>query len=782
MSGAVLEDDGTVRRRRRDELRRVAMSLIISAGMVLLIAALLPRSYLANDDVGFTEYLRKNTFTPWISPYLSLLFRGAYQQAPGVPWFGLFQYALIVTTGAVLIHTCTELIERRPGVGQIVTSLGALVIGASHAILVIGITWTTVSISALGTASAAFVAHALLCEATGRRMSPVRALIYGLLFVSGYTLRLQGLGAAAAALFPLGAWTVMRFIRKRYLPRPVAIAAFVAPFAIVFATQGMVPEGWDTQGKVFREWTDSRGHIHGHTAYEGLDSHAPDLVTRSGWTLDEYRDFSNWLIIDESDYPIEKVDRLLATGGVPDHINLAWAYRQLRIIVDDSSPSVFLFLTTVVAGLLLAWSGVIDRSSGLTYCLAYLVFLIGVPLLMVANFRFPQRVSLSFYTVAALGVFVYISLAIRDRPKAAEELPSPRSPTVTGLLLVGVFLFGWAYHLVAWLDRPHAPHRDDLQALEERIAARGGFVFVYVQAGLVELDPLRTVPRGYDGLQGGWGTFSTPWYDTVKRLLGVDRGADVLGAMVDNPNAYLLASAYAREVLEDWVRRKAKTPGVRLAIIDGADFRGGDRPELYRLTSSPITRDSEEWKMMQRDERTTYEPLPGPPNVDDLEFHPVVLSAPLDLFASPVRHPNASTSLEPIAGGLRCTVTSNTHDDCAAIGVDGQFAGITVPVSGLRAARYELRLIDAENIVDVYVYAQSKTRRSVRWRWSLSPEAQRFGFTGSVTLVPGYSAHQLQMTENTARLRDIHHLHFFVAVKPGTHAGFELRNLEIADP
>src|SRR6185295_18403821 len=116
---------------------------------------------------------------------LSQAFRSAYLHAPGVPWFGLYQYALIIATGAVLIHTCSELIDRRPGVGQIITRLGALVIGASLAVLAVGITWTTVSISALGTATAAFVAHALICQADGRRISRLRGLIYGLVFVGG---------------------------------------------------------------------------------------------------------------------------------------------------------------------------------------------------------------------------------------------------------------------------------------------------------------------------------------------------------------------------------------------------------------------------------------------------------------------------------------------------------------------------------------------------------------------------------------------------------------------
>ncbi len=76
----------------------------------------------------------------------------------------------------------------------------------------------------------------------------------------------------------------------------------------------------------------------------------------------------------------------------------------------------------------------------------------------------------------------------------------------------------------------------------------------------------------------------------------------------------------------------------------------------------------------------------------------------------------------------------------------------------------------------------SCTSRSIRWHWELSPEAQQFGFAGTFTLVPGYDAHRLQLAVNTARLGDIRDLHLFVEVKRGTHAGFELRHLEVAEP
>ena len=759
---------------------RAAMSLAVSAAMVVLLALLFPRIYLANDDIGFTEYLRKDMYAPWISPILVRALGWAYQEAPRVPWYGLYQYAVITVTGAVLIHTCTELVDPRPGLGRVATLLGALVLGASQAILVIGITWTTVSISAVGTGVAAFAAHALRCQASGTRVSGSRALGYGLLIVSGYMLRLQGLGAVAVALAPLLGWAALRCAWRRYLPRLGALVAVVAPFAVVVAIQDRIPQPRGAEMTAFNEFNNERGRIHGHTAYELLDTRAPELLTRAGWTLDEYRDFTGWLLVDEDDYPIEKVERLLDTGGVPELVTLAWSYRQLRGIFDDSPASIWLFASTVVAGVVLAWLGLIEPRRGLAYSLGYLVFLVGVPLWMSAHYRFPQRVSLSFYTVAALGVFVYLARAIADRRVDPDVPPAYDRRAGIGLAVVSVVLFCWARQLIAWIDRDPWPDRAQLQALEDRVAARKGFVFVYVQAGLVELDPLRAEPRTYDGLQGGWGTFSPVWYETIARL-GVHRGADLLGAMIDNPDAYLLAPNYARPGLEDWLRRKAHNPAVRLAFVDGAATAGGGRPELYRLVTRPLERGSEEWRTLQRDAWARNE-LPGPPDISSLPFRAIELAAPYEQHISQLRDPAAGIVVAPIDGGLRCTVTGGTSDGCTASSEDGHYAGIHVPVKGLRAAKFDITLLDPENIVSFQVYAQTRTNRSIRWRWELDPKAEQLGFTGTVTLVPGYSERWLRLAVNTARLRDIRDLHIFVEVKPGTHAGFELSDVEVAEP
>lgn len=759
-------------------LRRAGLALGISTVMVVAIAALLPRGYFANDDIGLTEYLRKHVFTPWMSPILVQALGTAYDAARNVPWYGLYLYVLIIVTGAVLIHTCVDLIDQRPGRGRMATLLGAMVLCASHTILAIGITWTAVSIAALGVATTSFIAHMQICQAAGKPMSRLRALVLGLLFVNGYMLRRDGLGAMAVAMLPVLGWAALRLVQQRRMPRLGALIAGLAPFAIVVATQNQIPQARGADTNDFERFNLARGRIHGQAAYEELDQRAPEVLARAGWSAQDYYDFTSWLLIDESDFPLEKLERLLATGGVPRAITPAWAKQQLRIVYAESAVSVLLCITMVIAGLMLAWLRVIERWPGLIFSLGYLAFLTAVPLWMAAHYRFPQRVSLSFYTVAALGMFLFLAREIARRPGDPEMPPSRDRRAAVALAVVVVFLFGWARQLLIFLDRQPWPSRDVTQALEDRVATRNAFVFVFVQAGLVEMDPLRAEPRSYDGLQGGWGTFSNIWYENIARL-GVHRGADLLGAMLDNPEAYLLAWPYARGNLEAWIRRKLHNQSARLAFVDGAAL-GDFGPELYRVVTRPLTPGDDESLALERNERALRQALPQPPGVSSMVFRSIELTAPYDGYRSQLRQPVSRIVISSVDGGLRCAVGGESLDGCAASGELGHYAGVHIPVQGLRAVRFEVTLIDSDNVVSFHVQAQTATSRSVRWRWELGPDPHKLRIPGTLTLVPGYTAPPFELTVNTAAPAEIRDLDIFVAIKPGTHAAFELRHLEVA--
>lgn len=759
--------------------RSVLVALGISLAMVVALATLVPRVYLVNDDLGLSAYLRANTYVPWISPILVRALGFAYQEVPALPWYGLYQYALLVATGAIVIHTCLELVDPRPGTGRMLTMLGAVLLSANHLMLAAALTWTAVAISSTGTAVVAFVAHALRCQASGRPLSWPRTLIYGLVLVGGYMLRPDGLDAALVALAPLVAISAWRFARRRYLPRGIALAAFLAPILIVFATQHHVPVPDQDVGN-YAEYVIERGRIHGQMAFNSITTQAPELLESAGWTVEDYIDFQSWMFIDDTTFSLEQVKRLAATGGVPLKIDAQWSYLALQEIYQYTTASVLVLFITVATGLTLAWLGLIERRVGVLFSIGYLVFLIAVSVWMAARFRFPQRVTIAFFAVAALGLYTYLARGISSGQLRASLQPRPQRGLLAGAVLA-VLVFGWTRGFVAWLHRDPFPNSQPLQALADRVAQRKGFVFQFIGAGQAHFDPLRAEPRTYYGLEGGWCTFSPSWYRQIAHL-GVRHGSEVFGAMVDNPDVYVLAWVGVRDTFEDWIRRKLRRTDVRLALVDAAAIPDDGRPELYRVVTTNMVPGSDEWKAHVRLEAELENLLPGPPEVTGLTFHPIELVAPYEQYRSRLRQPSQGISLSHTDGGLRVEVAGGGRDGCTRLAEGADEAGVHVRVDGLGAARFEVSLIDAENVVGFHVFAQTRSRRSIQWHWELSPDAQKFHPVGTFTLVPGYSAHQLRLGVSSAVPAEVTDLHFIITLKPEAHAGFELRHLELARP
>jgi hypothetical protein len=197
------------------------------------------------------------------------------------------------------------------------------------------------------------------------------------------------------------------------------------------------------------------------------------------------------------------------------------------------------------------------------------------------------------------------------------------------------------------------------------------------------------------------------------------------------------------------------------------------------MVTQPQARGTPEWQILERLAWEQDSWFPGPPGVADLAFRPIPFTA---VYACPPSGPAAGITIEPIDGGVRCTTAGDPGAACGLWSPSSPVAGIHAEVHGLRAARFGLELLDADNIIAVHVLAQSASNRTQRWRWDIGHDTQQFGFRGAFTVVPGYGAQRLQRVGGSAAPGEIVALYIYVTVKPGTRAGFEVRHLEVAEP
>ena len=450
----------------------------------------------------------------------------------------------------------------------------------------------------------------------------------------------------------------------------------------------------------------------------------------------------------------------------------------LRSVATDSPASVWLFLTALAGVLVVAWLGAIDRRRAVLFSLAYLAYAMVVPVVMAAFSRFPMRISLSFFTVAAFGVFSFLASAVADRP-AQTELPEGPSRGALALIVISLCMFAWARNLLMWTKREPWPYHPTLQAFADRVNARHGMNMITV--GIVEMDPLLADPRGYEVLPNGWGTFTEPWFEYIERF-GIHSGHEFLSKMIDNPNAYMIALPYGHETFEEWLRRRLANPRIRMALVDSAEGMPKSlRSELYRLVTTPLVRGSDEWNLLARNEDKD-EDLAGPPDVSDRAFVPVALAPPFHRHVLSFGDAAPAPVAEPIDDGLRFMAGGGTAVPCTVLDSESDHAGVELAVTGLGALRFDLTLVNPEHISSVLVTGRTDANHAIRWRWDLSPGAKRFGFSGPVTLVPGYPSHRFAPAGTTGDAADVRELSVVIELDRGSRAGFELRHLEVAAP
>jgi hypothetical protein len=422
---------------------------------------------------------------------------------------------------------------------------------------------------------------------------------------------------------------------------------------------------------------------------------------------------------------------------------------------------------------------------------------------MSSMIKFPLRVALPFYFIAAFGMFIILAREIGAQPaESVAPMNARRAPWA--LLATGVALFVWVRSAIAYVDRPIVTQPPEVRAFFARVSKVRGFVLP--SAGFsMDYDPLHPNPYGYSGLPTGWGTFTQLWYDYLAQF-GLHHGGEILPWLIDNPNAYVFTTRGSHDFLEGWIKRQVRNPHIRFEMVDAAPIPDWGRPELGRLVTRPLIRDSEEWRIRERIESAAAAALPGPPSVDTLAFRPIALDAPYDRFKSRLRDlaervaitsatrgnglrveaaPPASHAINDRSETSPEVVTSVGADDEAdQVAATGRprHVGLHIPVDGMAAARFELELIDPEHVVSVHVRAQGRSSRSIRWDWFRDAEVVPYAFNGRFTLVPGYSAHQLALSASALLPHEVTSVHIFVTVDPAGHAGFELRRLEVAPP
>lgn len=162
------------------------------------------------------------------------------------------------------------------------------------------------------------------------------------------------------------------------------------------------------------------------------------------------------------------------------------------------------------------------------------------------------------------------------------------------------------------------------------------------------------------------------------------------------------------------------------------------------------------------------------PYLADGEMQPMPFCGAAHTYASRRWHAGlAASQFDHYKGGIRCEFTGDPN-------VPGShYGGLQLDVPGMHALSFTLELFDSPNIHSVFVYAYGDGNGVAQWRWTLRHTQRKVGYEGPVHLVPGAASHHFEF-DGELDPDQIREVHVFLKVMHGKHAGFAIRNVEIA--
>jgi hypothetical protein len=179
------------------------------------------------------------------------------------------------------------------------------------------------------------------------------------------------------------------------------------------------------------------------------------------------------------------------------------------------------------------------------------------------------------------------------------------------------------------------------------------------------------------------------------------------------------------------------------------------------------------WATMgqQSSAKQTAAAVPAP-DISGLKFAAIDLGGPAEEYVSSWRSYSDSVTVQPAGGGLHCTIQVGSER--------AGYGGVRFAVKPFKALRLDLQLDDPASIAAVYVDAQDKQGRAVRWLWNMAQSPFNAAPPGPYVLEPGKPSGHFDCPESRD-ISAVSEVQIFVLAAQGTHTGFTLRKAEVGE-
>ncbi|MEG0268955.1 MAG: hypothetical protein RR821_01770 [Clostridia bacterium] len=217
--------------------------------------------------------------------------------APTVPWFSVYQVALLWLSGTVLVKSLIQMAWNRQLCMGYGVAAGGLFLCAFAAFPMCRITYTTTAALAGAAAVAQFLSIDDEKATAGQAIRGFLASL--LLFMAGYFLRQIALVPCVAYFCLAGLWRYTRFFyATKHSAKPLlaAMLALLLTFGVLTGIREL--DAAAHQSKEYVAWNEARIDLFDYTSFE--QDLAPALTAQSGFSANELELIREWYFMDEA--------------------------------------------------------------------------------------------------------------------------------------------------------------------------------------------------------------------------------------------------------------------------------------------------------------------------------------------------------------------------------------------------------------------------------------------------------------------------------------------------
>ncbi len=482
-----------------------------------IVITLLPVSYHCYDDRAIELDLMGGYINPFLSFPVSWVLSSLYGLL-NIPWYPLFLYLLHGIAIFLLIKNLQKFVFSRPLVYFIIGFLVTLSL-YFHVIL----TFTTAGFMIAIAGITSFLMHLF-----SRNISWLKVLLYGLCFAMGFLVRPPVLSGMMffSGIFLL--YTVVFVKEKRW-----KVALFLVPAIVFYLINSLIIADIHASSEYW-QFNRLRGMFH-EWPIIWYNADNQEILEKNNWTENDY-----WLLADgfsmhEKKYNIQTLENIFKySKELPQEKNF------IETLYTFNSISGFrskfrVFLYSIYTLLLITLIYVPSKYWWVIF--GYNAFALYSFVWAFHYYRFPFRAGAPlFFLVICLTIFLLGVL--HRRTKVSAWLTEKNIPVLPLLfvLLTAMALYRQERDQLGDLREGHKRMNHIRQVLNEKYPS--SVILMPIPYQFVH--PFRRDSQHYTVLEAGWSTYSDRYYDEISRYLSVEKASQVLPALMDKPDGYIL--------------------------------------------------------------------------------------------------------------------------------------------------------------------------------------------------------------------------------------------------